>query len=222
MKLFGYWRSSATWRVRIALHYKQLPFGIVPVHLLRGGGEQHSEAFRALNPMQHVPVLELEHAGTMRHVSESLAIIELLDELYPTPALLPQDPLERARARQLALLVASGIQPLLNTKIQAHLKHQLHVDEMAWTRHWLASGLAALEASLAAQPGRFAVGDGVSVADLCLVPQVFGARRFGVPLEAYPNVLRVERECRDLAAFQKALPEHQPDFEPDKGTGAPK
>jgi len=214
MRLHGYWRSSATWRVRIALHHKQLAFETIPVHLLRGGGEQHAEAFRALNPMRHVPVLVFEHAGKTHQVFESLAIIELLDELFPAPALLPRDPFERARARQLALLVTSGIQPLVNLKVQVWLKHQLHEDEIAWSRHWLASGLEALEALLSAQPGRYCVGDEVSIADLCLVPQLYGARRVGVPLEPYPNVLRVEQECLRLSAFQRAQPEQQPDAEP--------
>lgn len=211
MKLHGFWRSSATWRVRIALHLKGLDYEYVPVHLARG--EQHADEFAQLNPMKHVPVLTLTHAGQTRRVTESLAIIELLEELYPAPALLPSEPFARARARQLALHVVSGIQPLVNTKVRTHVVSQLGVDGDDWVRHWLQGGLAALEALLRESAGRYALGDTLTLADVCLVPQLYMARRVGLSLDAYPTVLAVEAECAKLPAFQRAAPEQQPDAE---------
>lgn len=211
MKLHGYWRSSATWRVRIALNLKGLSYEYAPVHIARG--EQRADAFAQLNPMQHVPVLTLTHQGQTCHVSESLAIIELLDELHPEPALLPSKPFERARARQLALHVVSGIQPLVNTKVRGHVVDALAGDGDAWVRHWLRGGLTALEALLRESAGRYAVGDTVSIADVCLVPQLYAAGRVGLPLDAFPTVCAVAAECGKLSAFARAEPQHQPDAE---------
>jgi maleylpyruvate isomerase len=211
MKLYGFWRSSATWRVRIALHLKQLTFEYEPVSLIRG--DQRAAAFRALNPMQHVPVLAIEHAGKTHHVTESLAIIALLDELHPSPPLFPRDPFARAQAQQIALLIASGIQPLLNTKVQAWVRDTLQADPSAWASHWLSRGLEALEASVRDSAGRFAVGDDLTIADICLVPQLYMARRLSVPLSDYVTVLQIERACLALPAFQQAQPENQPDYE---------
>lgn len=212
MKLYGFWRSSATWRVRIALHVKQLPFDYTAISLIRH--EQHAADFQRLNPMKHVPVLAIEHGGATHHVAESMAIIELLDELYPSPPLLPRDPLLRARARQLALLVVSGIQPLVNSRVQAWVRDELKADPSAWAGHWLQSGLAALEEALTTSAGQFAVGDDLTVADICLVPQLYMARRLGLSLEPYPTIVAIEQRCAALPAFQKALPEHQPDYDP--------
>lgn len=213
MRLYGYWRSSATWRVRIALNFKELGYEYVPIHLTRDGGEQHKDTFKLLNPMKHVPVLALTHDGKTQHVAESLAIIELLEELWPTPALLPSEPFARARARQLALLVASGIQPLVNTKVRSHLGNQLQADDKAWCQHWLAQGLAALEALLSDSAGRFAVGDQPTLADVCIVPQLYMARLMKVDLGAFPTILAIESACAALPAFQRAEPHVQPDAE---------
>lgn len=215
IRLYGYWRSSATWRVRIALHLKGLPFEVRPVHLLREGGEQHREAFRALNPMEQVPVLELEDPhGRPWRISQSLAIVELIEELHPEPPLLPREPFLRARARQLAEVVNSGIQPLQNLYVLQRLRDELGADEAAWARHFVERGLGALERMAREGEGPFLVGERPTLADLCLVPQLYNARRFGVDVEAYPTLLRAEAACAALPAFQAAHPDRQPDARP--------
>jgi maleylpyruvate isomerase len=213
MKLHGFWRSSATWRVRIALNFKGLGYEYVPIHLTRDGGDQHKDAFKQLNPMKHVPVLTITRDGKTHHVAESLAIIDLLEELVPTPALLPGDMFARARARQLALMIASGIQPLINTKIRAYLANDLRQDGNAWCKHWLTLGLAAVETLLPESAGRFSVGDEPSVADVCLVPQLYMARVMNVDLSPFPTILGIEAACATLPAFQRAEPHFQPDAE---------
>jgi maleylpyruvate isomerase len=210
MKLYGYWRSSASWRVRIALEYKRIAYTYQPVHLVRDGGEQHSEAYRQCNPMEQVPTLELYSEGEVRRLSQSLAIIEYLEQVAPTPPLYPHDPYHRARARQLAELVNSGIQPLQNTGVVQELK-RLGVDELAWCVKFVDKGLRALEASAAETAGRFLVGDHLTVADVCMVPQLYHARRFGVDLAQLPLLSRVEEACMQLDAFQRAHAERQPD-----------
>lgn len=214
MRLHGFWRSTATWRVRIALAHKGIVYEYVPVHLVRDGGEQHRPEFYELNPMRHVPVLELQVEGRTEHLAESLAILEFLEETNPTPPLLPADPFLRARVRQLALLVATGIQPLQNTKVQKWVRDQLHADEAAWARHWVTLGLDALEALAEQSAGAFCVGDQLSFADVCLVPQLGFARRFGVPLERYPTLCRIDATCARLPAFAAAHADRQPDAEP--------
>jgi maleylpyruvate isomerase len=213
MRLYGFWRSSATWRVRIALAYKKIDYEYVPVHLRRDGGEQHRPAFRAKNPIGHVPVLELSIGGRDRRIAESLAILELLEEMHPEPTLLPRDPFLRARARQLALLVISGIQPLQNTSVQLYVENDLHLDARAWTRHWVMRGMSALEELMRETAGTYAIGDEVSYADVCLAPQMYFARRFGVDLEAYPTLRAVDAACAELPAFVHAHAERQPDAE---------
>jgi maleylpyruvate isomerase len=213
MRLYGFWRSTATWRARIALAHKGIDYEYVPVHLRRDGGEQHRSEFREKNPIGHVPVLELTLDGRPRRVAESLAILELLEEVYPAPALLPADRFLRARARQLALLVVSGIQPLQNTSVQLHLEREMGADAPAWTRHWVARGLTALEALARETAGTYAIGDAVSFADICLVPQMYFARRFGVALEGYPTLCAIDAACSELPAFVGAHAERQPDAE---------
>jgi maleylpyruvate isomerase len=213
VKLYGFWRSTATWRVRIALAHKGLPFEYEPVNLRKDGGEQNSEAFRAINPMRQVPVLELTEGGHNQRLTQSMAILEYLEERFPAPPLLPQDRLLRAQARRLSELVVSGIQPLQNTSVQQWVREELHADERAWTRHWVARGLEALEAAVAESAGRFCVGDAVSFADLCLVPEMYFARRFSMDLSAYPTLSRVDAACAELPAFQAAHAEVQPDAE---------
>jgi maleylpyruvate isomerase len=216
--LHGYWRSSASWRVRIALHYKAIPFTTVPVHLLQHGGEQYSAEYGALNPMHQVPLLSFSdgHSAPL-HIGQSLAIIELLDELVPLPALLPADPIERARVRQLAEIVNSGIQPLQNIGVLRRLKSEFGVDNHnAWCQHWIKKGLTAYAAIAATTHGRFSVGDAPSMADVCLVPQLYNARRFNVPLDDLTLLTDIEAACNQLPAFQASLPGAQPDAPPEE------
>lgn len=207
MKLYSYWRSSASWRARIGLYWKGVAFEYVAVNLLKDGGEQHGAAYAALNPMQQVPTLVLDDG---RQLSQSLAILAYLDETLPTPPLLPSDPYLRARARQLAELVNAGIQPLQNTGPLGELKRR-GVDEKEWARHFIGRGLDALAASAAATAGSFLVGDAVSLADVCLVPQLYNARRFGLDPARWPLLTRVEAACARLEPFAQAHPDRQPD-----------
>lgn len=220
MRLYGYWRSSAAWRVRIALNLKGLPWESVPVHLVRDGGEQRRASFLQLNPQGLVPVLEDGDAV----LTQSLAIIEYLEEAHPAVPLLPADPAARARARSLAQLVACEIHPLNNLRVLQYLRDALGVGETqrdAWYRHWVGEGLAALEARLAREPGTgdFCHGDRPGLADCCLVPQLYNARRYGCDLDAYPCLLRVEAACNALDAFQSAAPGAQPDAPPEVPAG---
>jgi maleylpyruvate isomerase len=215
MKLYGYWRSSSTWRVRIALAHKRLDYERVAVHLVRGGGEQHAAAFREKNPMQQVPLLEVADGGRTLLVAQSLAILEYLEERWPEPPLLPADRGERARARQLAEMVNSGIQPLQNLGALKELSRVAPgADTKAWARGFIERGLAALEASAAPGAGAFLVGDAPSFADVVLVPQLYNARRFGADLESFPALLRAEASSMKLDAFRESHPDRQPDAEP--------
>ena len=211
--LYSYWRSSASWRVRTALNVKGVEYEYVAVHLVQNGGEQHSEAHARRNPMQQLPVLVIEGADGEEHtISQSLPIMELLDELLPSgPALLPRDLFLRARARQLAEIVNSGTQPLQNLGVITYVREHWGVDHKPFCQHWIAKGLAAYEASLEGVSGRFSVGDEVSVADICVVPQLYNARRFGVDVSAYPRLLAIEAACEELEAFQRSHPDQQPD-----------
>ncbi|MGO9064049.1 MAG: maleylacetoacetate isomerase [Myxococcaceae bacterium] len=213
MKLYNYWRSSCSWRVRIGLYWKQQPFSYLPVHLLKDGGQQKAEPYTRLNPMQSVPLLEVEDGGRLFHLAQSMAILEYLEERWPEPPLLPADRLARARVRQAAEIVNSGIQPYQNTSVQKHVKHELHADEKAWARHFISHGLRALEALLRSTAGRYSVGDQVTLADCFLVPQLYHARRYEVDLESFPTLTRVEAACTALSAFQAAHPDRQPDAE---------
>ena len=220
MRLYGYWRSSAAWRVRIALNLKGLPWESVPVHLVRGGGEQRQAAFLQLNPQGLVPVLEDGNAV----LTQSLAIIEYLEETHPDVPLLPAEPAARARVRSLAQLVACEIHPLNNLRVLQHLRDPLGLDEAqreAWYRHWVSEGLAALEVRLARERNgdRFCHGDAPGLADCCLVPQLYNARRYGCDLDAYPALLRIEAACNALDAFKSAAADAQPDAPQDHPGG---
>lgn len=214
MRLFGYFRSSAVYRVRIALNLKGLSYETVPVHLLRGGGEQKRPDYLARNPQGLVPALETDHGAML---TQSLAIIEYLDEIRPEPPLLPGTPLDRARIRAMALAVAADIHPLNNTRVLDRLRHALGQDESAvraWYRHWVETGLGALETLVARGPGGgFCHGSGPTLADCCLVPQMANARRFDCELGACPTLADIDRRCRALPAFAAAAPERQPDAE---------
>ncbi|AZY49784.1 maleylacetoacetate isomerase [Bordetella avium] len=214
MQLFSYFRSSAAYRVRIALALKGLSYDYMPVHLLKDGGQQLLPAYRELNSSALVPTL----VDGDNVLGQSLAIIEYLDEVYPDTPLLPATPAERARVRAIAQSIACDIHPLNNLRVLKYLKHQVKAEEEvknAWYRHWIDVGLTAVETMLSQSPqtGRFCHGDKPTQADLCLVPQVFNARRFGCDLSAMPTILRIEEACNALPAFQQALPENQPDAE---------
>lgn len=213
LTLYSYWRSSAAYRVRIALNLKGLDYAIRPVHLVNDGGQQHAAAYRALNPQQLVPTL----VDGERVIRQSLAIIEYLDDAYPdTPPMLPSDQRERARVRGLALAVACDIHPLGNLRVLQYLKGEFAISDAqkaAWSAHWIKVGFDALEALLAASPevGRFCSGDDPTLADCCLIPQVYNARRFKVSLKPYPTLARIDAACNELDAFRRAAPEVQPD-----------
>jgi maleylpyruvate isomerase len=214
MKLYTYFRSSAAYRVRIALNLKGIGYDAAPVHLLRNGGEQLSDAYRAVNPAMLLPALEDD--GNV--IGQSLAIIEYLEETQPQTPLLPADPASRARVRALALTVAADTHPLGNLRVLKYLTGELKVSDdikLAWQQHWLRTGLSALEALLAGDPrtGRYSHGDTPTLADCCLVPQVFSAQRFGVDMAPYPTIMRIHAACAELPAFQQAHPAQQPDAE---------
>ena len=211
MKLYTYFRSSAAYRVRIALNLKGLPYEMVSIHLTRDGGQQHKPEFAAINPQERVPALALSSGEVL---TQSLAVVEYLDETYPEPPLLPADALERAKARSIAQLIACDIHPLNNLAPLQYLKRKLgheQPDIDAWYHHWVLQGFTALENMLT--PGPYACGSRVSLADLCLVPQVYNARRLKVPLEAFPKIAAVDAACMKLPAFDKAQPDKQPDAE---------
>jgi maleylpyruvate isomerase len=214
VKLSSYWRSSSAWRVRIGLAYKGIDHELVFVHLLRDGGEQRQADFAEKNPMAQVPVLEVERPDGVFRLTQSMAILEYLEEVKPEPPLFPKTPELRASARELAEIVNSGIQPLQNLKFLREMK-ALGVDPFPVTRSYIATGLGALERHAVEGAGAFLVGDQVSIADVYLVPELYVARRFGVELEPYPTLLRVEKACEALPAFQKAHANAQPDFDPN-------
>ncbi|MGQ0708322.1 MAG: maleylacetoacetate isomerase [Rhodoferax sp.] len=215
MQLYTYFRSSAAYRVRIALHLKGLQWQSVPVHLLRDGGEQHGSSYRAVNPSELVPTLV---DGDLS-LGQSVAIMEYLEEAYPQPALLPQGAAQRAQVRAFVQTVACDIHPLNNLRVLQYLEHTLHLDEAqrtTWYRHWIGLGLGTLENLLSqahrAQRTPFCFGDTPTLADCCLVPQMANARRFHAPLDAYPTLLRIDAHCNGLPAFEAAAPHRQPDF----------
>lgn len=214
LTLHAYWRSSASYRVRIALNLKGLPYRIEPVHLVKDGGAQHSAAYRALNPQGRVPLL-VDGDFTL---GQSLAIFEYLEERHPAPALLPAEAAPRARAREASQLLAADVQPLQNISVLNYLRDRLAVDEPgrnAWVRHWIEQGLAALEARVADQPLMQAMfGDAVSYADCCLVPQVYAARRFGADTARFPRLAALATRLEVLPAFAAAHPDRQPDAQP--------
>lgn len=212
LRLYSYWRSSASHRVRIGLEYKGIDFECVPVHLVRSGGEQYSAAYRALNPQSRVPALETADGI----LTQSMAILEWLEEVHPKPALLPGNAGDRARVRALAQLMVADVQPLQNVSVTRFLQGNLNADDAAlgvWLREWVGRGLRAFEEMLAQAPGSgdYCIGGAPTLADVCLVPQCHSARRFGVDPAVYPRIARIERACAELPAFQRAAPDRQPD-----------
>lgn len=213
LTLYGYWRSSAAYRVRIALNLKGLAYRHVPVHLVRDGGEQHGQAYQALNPQGLVPLLVDDENGGVP-IAQSLAIIEYLEEIFPVPSILPADPVARAQVRALALHLACDVHPLNNLRVLQYLSRELGVDDAAknaWYRHWVAGGLAAVEQGLAAYGDTFSLGTRPGYLEACLVPQVYNARRFDCDLDAYPRILALTARCEALEAFRHAAPDAQPD-----------
>jgi maleylacetoacetate isomerase len=214
VKLYTFFRGSSPFRVRIALNLKGLAYEAAFVHLAKG--EQRKPPYSAVNPQSLLPALVLDDGHVL---TQSLAIIEYLDETFPQPRLIPEDALGRARVRALSLIVACEIHPLNNARTLAHLRKAMNqTDEQVndWYRHWVADGLAKVEASLAHFPGsgRFCHGDAPTMADCCLVPQVFNAKRFDCDTHPYPTVMRIFDECMKLEAFDRAQPAKQPDAEP--------
>ena len=210
--LFSYWRSSAAYRVRIGLNLKGLAYDIMPVHLLRDGGEQHSESYRSTTPQQLVP--ELQHGHRM--LRQSLAILEYLDEMWPAPALLPATARDRQRVRALAQVVACEIHPLNNLRVLQYFEREWNVPQPErdeWVRHWIREGLDACEEMLADHPStdEFCDGHSPTLADCCLIPQLYSARRFGVDPAPWRTLLRIEAACNELPAFAAAHPDRQPD-----------
>jgi maleylacetoacetate isomerase len=213
MKLYTFHRSSASFRVRIALNLKGISYEALPVHLSKDGGDQNLAAFKKINPQSLVPVL-IDDAG--HSMNQSLAIMEYLEEAYPEPPLLPEKALDRARVRSLALAIACEIHPLNNLRVLQYLTNELSITEdqkKAWYKHWVEQGLAYFEQRLAGDriAGRFCHGDSPTFADCCLVPQIFNAQRFECNLSAVPSAMRIFESCMELEAFQAASPARQID-----------
>jgi maleylacetoacetate isomerase len=211
VKVYTYFRSSAAYRLRIALNLKGLSGDMVSIHLQKEGGQHRKPEYRAINPQMRVPALKLDSGELL---TQSLAIIEYLDEVDPQPPLLPRDPVERAKVRALALAVACDIHPLNNLAPLRYLKNELGQEQSkidAWYHHWILEGFEALETMV--RPGPYAFGGEVTLADVCLVPQIYNARRLKVPLERFPKLVAIDAACAKLPAFEQARPENQPDAE---------
>ncbi|XP_003962685.2 maleylacetoacetate isomerase isoform X1 [Takifugu rubripes] len=201
--LHGYFRSSCSWRVRIAFALKGVEFDQVPVNLIKDGGQQLTEQYKTLNPMQQVPAVEIDGIT----LSQSLAVIQYIDETRPGPRLLPADPKKRAQVRMISDLIASGIQPLQNL----YVIQKMGAEKMQWAQHFIDRGFQALEPILKETSGTYCVDDEISMADICLVPQVYNAERFKVDLEKYPTIKRLNQTLREIEAFRVSHPSCQPD-----------
>lgn len=215
MRLYGYWRSSAAYRVRIALNCKGLLAEQISVHLVKNGGEQHQQQYTALNAQELVPTLvTTDEDGQERVLTQSLAIIEYLEDMHSNNPLLPQSAFDKAIVRAMALTVACEIHPLNNLKVLQYLAAELDTSDSAkasWYHNWVHQGFAALEQQLEHYSGRFCFGDNITLADLCLVPQVYNAERFKVDMTPYPNIVRVNGNCLAEQVFIDAIPENQHD-----------
>lgn len=211
MKLYGYWRSSASYRVRIALAMKGIEYEYVSVNLIANGGENKSPEYTAVNPLAQVPTLEFQLDGHTRKLTQSLAIIEMLEELHPAPSVFAKGTWGRARTRQLAEVINSGIQPLQNTETQRYVREDLGGDAKQWTLHWISRGLNALEVMAKESAKDFLVGDDFTLADICLVPQMYAARRFGLDPSTLPTLSAIEARCLELHFVRDAHPDRQPD-----------
>ena len=210
MKLFGYWRSSAAYRVRIALNLKQLDCELISVHLVKDGGQQHSKDYQELNPNELVPTL-VDGDFTL---NQSLAILDYLEQKYPQSPLLPTNIQDNVKAKALAFDIACDIHPLNNLRVLQYLANDLNQGDdskATWYKHWISVGFASLEKSLARTKGLFCYGDEISWADICLIPQVYNAERFNVDMTPFPNIMEITSRCRALPEFWNASPEQQED-----------
>ena len=210
MQLYTYWRSSAAYRLRIALNIKGVKAEHIPVHLTKDGGEQFAASYKALNASASVPTLITDDG---RAITQSLAAIEYLDETIPTPPLLPQEPIARAKVRSLALIVAADIHPINNLRVSKYLKDQHQFSDQAimeWMQHWMRLGLTAFQ-EMAAKGAPFSTGEMVSLADICLIPQLYNARRWQLDLAPFDGLLRIEENCLAMEAFANAHPSAQLD-----------
>ena len=216
MTLYSFFRSSAAYRVRIALNLKGLHYDTIGIHLQKEGGLNRKPDYQAINPQMRVPALKLDSGEIL---TQSLAIIDFLDELHPQPPLLPRNPIERAKVRALALAIACDVHPLNNLGPLRYLKNELAQDQVridAWYHHWILEGFAAIEAMITPEllpPGPYCFGRDVTLADICLVPQVANARRLKVPLDQFPKIVACDAACAKLPAFDAARPDNQPDAE---------
>ncbi|KAK2826114.1 hypothetical protein Q5P01_020328 [Channa striata] len=208
--LHGYFRSSCSWRVRIAFALKGIQYDQVPVNLIRDGGQQCTDQYRKLNPMQQVPAVEIDGVT----LSQSLAVIQYIDETRPGPRLLPGDPIKRAQVRMISDLIASGIQPLQNL----HVLQKIGEEKVQWAQHFIDRGFKALEPILRETAGKYCVGDEISMADICLVPQVYNAERFKVDVSQYPTIKRLNQTLLEIDAFKVSHPSCQPDTPADLRT----
>ncbi len=215
MKLYGYWRSSAAYRVRIALNHKGLTAEQISVHLVKNGGEQHQSSYTALNAQELVPTLVFSDVnGQERALTQSVAIIEYLDEVYKENSLLPDNAYDKAIVRAMSLTVACEVHPLNNLKVLQYLASELDITDSAktqWYHNWVNQGFTALELQLAQYSGNFCFGDSITLADLCLVPQVYNAERFKVDMTPFPNIVRINAHCLTQQVFIDAIPENQHD-----------
>ncbi len=207
LKLYNYFRSSASFRVRIALNLKGLSYEDVSVHLVNNGGEQHTKEYKTINPQGLIPTLQ----DGVNTITQSLAIIEYLDETYPEPALLPKDPTMRAKARAFALAIAADIHPLNNLRVLKYLTQELQISEdqkNKWYQHWIAQGLYALETQLKSWEisGNYCLGEHATLADIFLIPQLYNARRFACDISSYPTLTRIDAHCQNVPAFINAWP----------------
>jgi maleylpyruvate isomerase len=211
VQLYSYFRSSAAYRVRIALNLKGVPYDTVPIHLQKEGGINRKPEFRTINPHMRLPALRLDSGDVL---IQSLAIIGYLDDIHPQPPLLPRDPIAKARVRAIAEVIACDIHPLNNIGPLRYLKNVFGQDQSkidAWYHNWIHDGFQAIEEMIS--PGPYTFGGEITLADVCLVPQVYNARRLKTPLDKYPKIVAVDAACNRLAAFDKARPENQPDAE---------
>ncbi|QLE87840.1 maleylacetoacetate isomerase [Shewanella sp. Scap07] len=215
MKLYGYWRSSAAYRVRIALNLKQLEAELISVHLVKGGGQQHAADYAKLNPQELVPTLVTDDASGDEFVlTQSMAIIDYLDERYPQSSLLPDNLELKAQVRAMAYTIACDVHPLNNLKVLQYLANTLNVADdpkSQWYHHWIHQGFTAIERQLQQHAGQYCFGEVVTLADVVLVPQIYNAKRFNVDLSSYPLIEQVWQHCNQLEAFKQALPENQAD-----------